>query len=163
MALPSKITKLNEMEELDTFYNGGKGSGNFGHAGRPGEIGGSGSGGGKSAEDRAFDKVMKAEEKRDKYWDEDPDKNPAMYYYKRYLIASKGLTSDYHSNDKDWAEELTTKQKKKAEEDVKMYEKEDKEVKKAIKEFEKVRKGVSVHDTLEAIPTDQYKRAGLID
>lgn len=48
MVLPSKITKLNEIEELDTFYNGGKGSGNFGHAGRPGEVGGSGKGGGYS-------------------------------------------------------------------------------------------------------------------
>ena len=44
MALPTKHTMLNEMEGLDTFYNGGKGSGNFGHAGRPGKVGGSSSG-----------------------------------------------------------------------------------------------------------------------
>lgn len=30
--------------EVDAVYNGGKGSGNFGHSGRPGEVGGSGSG-----------------------------------------------------------------------------------------------------------------------
>ena len=41
MALPIKIIKLNSSENLETFRNGGKGSGNFGHAGRPGEIGGS--------------------------------------------------------------------------------------------------------------------------
>lgn len=41
MALPTRNTKLNEIAEFDTFYNGGKGSGNFGHAGRPGERGGS--------------------------------------------------------------------------------------------------------------------------
>ena len=41
MALPIKNTKLNTIEGIDTFYNGGKGSGNFGHAGREGEVGGS--------------------------------------------------------------------------------------------------------------------------
>ena len=44
MALPTKHTMLNKIEGLDTFYNGGKGSGNFGHSGRPGKIGGSGDG-----------------------------------------------------------------------------------------------------------------------
>ena len=42
----------NSMEGLSAYENGGKGSGNFGHAGRPGEVGGSapeGSGGGVSA------------------------------------------------------------------------------------------------------------------
>ncbi len=42
MATPTKHTILNKIEDLDTFYNGGKGSGNFGHSGRPGKIGGSG-------------------------------------------------------------------------------------------------------------------------
>lgn len=41
MALPSKNTQLNEIADFDVFRNGGKGSGNFGHAGRPGERGGS--------------------------------------------------------------------------------------------------------------------------
>ena len=41
MATPTKHTMLNKIEGLDTFYNGGKGSGNFGHSGRPGKIGGS--------------------------------------------------------------------------------------------------------------------------
>ena len=41
MALPTKYTKLNTIEGIGTFYNGGKGSGNFGHSGRPGEVGGS--------------------------------------------------------------------------------------------------------------------------
>lgn len=41
MALPTRNTQLNEIADIDTFYNGGKGSGNFGHSGRPGEVGGS--------------------------------------------------------------------------------------------------------------------------
>lgn len=44
MAIPIKQVKTNEIADLDTFYNGGKGSGNFGHSGRPGEVGGSGKG-----------------------------------------------------------------------------------------------------------------------
>ena len=54
MALPSKYSvdkKINSMEGLSAYENGGKGSGNFGHAGRPGERGGSSSSGfGKSRE-----------------------------------------------------------------------------------------------------------------
>lgn len=41
MAIPTRNAQLNEIADFDTFYNGGSGSGNFGHAGRPGEIGGS--------------------------------------------------------------------------------------------------------------------------
>lgn len=44
MALPSRYSiekKINSMEGLSAYENGGKGSGNFGHAGRPGEKGGS--------------------------------------------------------------------------------------------------------------------------
>lgn len=44
MALPSRYgmdKKLNSMDGLSAYENGGKGSGNFGHSGRPGEIGGS--------------------------------------------------------------------------------------------------------------------------
>ena len=48
MALPTKQVKYHEIAELDTFYNGGKGSGNFGHSGRPGKVGGSGNGQGGS-------------------------------------------------------------------------------------------------------------------
>ena len=44
MAIPTRQVKFNEIADLDTFYNGGKGSGNFGHSGRPGEVGGSGKG-----------------------------------------------------------------------------------------------------------------------
>lgn len=49
MALPSKYNiekKINSMEGMSAYENGGPGSGNFGHAGRPGEIGGSSKGGG---------------------------------------------------------------------------------------------------------------------
>ena len=35
----------NKIAELEAYLNGGKGSGNFGHAGRPGQRGGSGKGG----------------------------------------------------------------------------------------------------------------------
>lgn len=48
MALPSRYgidKKINSMEGLSAYENGGKGSGNFGHSGRPGEVGGSSSGG----------------------------------------------------------------------------------------------------------------------
>lgn len=52
MALPTRNIQLNEIANIDTFYNGGKGSGNFGHAGRPGERGGSGSGKGSSSSEK---------------------------------------------------------------------------------------------------------------
>ena len=53
MALPTKITKINSSENLDTFRNGGKGSGNFGHSGRPGEVGGSAPAGSSSASEES--------------------------------------------------------------------------------------------------------------
>ena len=34
----------NKIDELEALFNGGKGSGNFGHSGRPGKVGGSGKG-----------------------------------------------------------------------------------------------------------------------
>ena len=43
MALPTKVN--NQYGWANIEENGGKGSGNFGHAGRPGEVGGSSSGG----------------------------------------------------------------------------------------------------------------------
>ena len=49
MALPSRYgieKKINSMEGMSAYENGGKGSGNFGHSGRPGLRGGSGDGGG---------------------------------------------------------------------------------------------------------------------
>lgn len=52
MALPIRNTKTTEIAGLDTFYNGGKGSGNFGHSGRPGEVGGSGDGQGKVTKEK---------------------------------------------------------------------------------------------------------------
>ena len=36
---------LKAIQVIALVINGGKGSGNFGHAGRPGKLGGSGSGG----------------------------------------------------------------------------------------------------------------------
>lgn len=52
MAIPTKQVKFNEIAGLDTFHNGGKGSGNFGHSGRPGEVGGSGKGQGEASDER---------------------------------------------------------------------------------------------------------------
>ena len=52
MGMPSKYgvdKKINSMAGLSAYENGGKGSGNFGHAGRPGEVGGSGKGTGASS------------------------------------------------------------------------------------------------------------------
>ena len=52
MALPSKYSidkKLNSMDGLSAYENGGKGSGNWGHEGRPGYVGGSGRGVGASS------------------------------------------------------------------------------------------------------------------
>ena len=59
MALPIKIIKLNSSENLETFRNGGKGSGNFGHAGRPGEVGGSGDGTGDESKNEYVEKLSK--------------------------------------------------------------------------------------------------------
>lgn len=59
MALPSKYgidKKINSMEGLSAYENGGKGSGNFGHSGRPGQVGGSGDGIDFDAELKALDK-----------------------------------------------------------------------------------------------------------
>ena len=70
MALPTKHTKLNEIESLDTFYNGGKGSGNFGHSGRPGEVGGSsssGSGGGSTMSKKTKEKGKSTSKKTTKF------------------------------------------------------------------------------------------------
>lgn len=55
---------INEMGGLDTFYNGGKGSGNFGHAGRPGKRGGSGSGQGDSKADPEIAEILEASFKK---------------------------------------------------------------------------------------------------
>lgn len=47
MSLPERYgvdKKINSMEGLSAYENGGKGSGNFGHEGRPGYVGGSGRG-----------------------------------------------------------------------------------------------------------------------
>lgn len=64
MALPIRNTKTTEIAGLDTFYNGGKGSGNFGHSGRPGEIGGSGSGKGGGKIDKEATKKLREELER---------------------------------------------------------------------------------------------------
>lgn len=51
---------LAKVEALEKLVNGGKGSGNFGHAGRPGEVGGSGSGIGgssKASKDTSSDEM----------------------------------------------------------------------------------------------------------
>ena len=62
-ALREKLIK----NEVDTVYNGGKGSGNFGHSGRPGEIGGSGKGNyHKDLLDTAKADMMYATEKYEK-------------------------------------------------------------------------------------------------
>ena len=66
MALPSKYgidKKINSMEGLSAYENGGKGSGNFGHAGRPGERGGSGKGGRPTYLDKMSDSEIKKEMK----------------------------------------------------------------------------------------------------
>ena len=52
MALPSSYgieKNMNSLEGLKAYENGGKGSGNWGHAGRPGEVGGSAPAGSTSA------------------------------------------------------------------------------------------------------------------
>lgn len=49
MGMPSRYgvdKKINSMEGMSAYENGGPGSGNFGHAGRPGEVGGSSKDGG---------------------------------------------------------------------------------------------------------------------
>lgn len=64
MALPSKYgidKNMNSMEGLSAYENGGKGSGNFGHAGRPGERGGSSRSASTTARLARGDKVADAE------------------------------------------------------------------------------------------------------
>lgn len=84
MALPIKNAKLNTIEEIDTFYNGGKGSGNFGHAGRPGEVGGSSSSGSSGAGQSEIDKKIerakdyaKISSDRSASWVEEADREAA--------------------------------------------------------------------------------------
>ena len=48
------ITKIDNLAEA-IVKNGGEGSGNFGHAGRPGEVGGSGDGQGKKLDEKKLD------------------------------------------------------------------------------------------------------------
>ena len=93
-----KITKeqylqiANRLQELETQINGGKGSGNFGHAGRPGEVGGSApeGSGGVSAKD-----AKAAEKKAQKAYDDYTDKHgfdqseEAHELYKKYTDAKK--------------------------------------------------------------------------
>lgn len=68
----------NILNSLSLAINGGKGSGNFGHAGRPGMIGGSGDGvGGSSKESKSAkssDKSAKGSGKSSKSFDKDPSK-----------------------------------------------------------------------------------------
>ncbi len=71
MALPSRYgidKNINSMEGLSAYENGGKGSGNFGHAGRPGEVGGSSSEGeigGKYEKRKDYKAEQKGVEVRD--------------------------------------------------------------------------------------------------
>lgn len=67
MGLPIKNTKLNTIEGIDTFYNGGKGSGNFGHSGRPGKVGGSAPSGSGSSQSGSSDFLAQHESKRAEY------------------------------------------------------------------------------------------------
>lgn len=82
MALPSRYgidKKINSMEGLSAYENGGKGSGNFGHSGRPGQVGGSGDGTGETIDE----KIKRAEEyaeisaDRSASWVEEADKEAA--------------------------------------------------------------------------------------
>lgn len=69
MALPSRYgidKKMNSMEGLRAYENGGKGSGNFGHSGRPGYIGGSGNGNTTGGESSTDGLGKKAEETKSK-------------------------------------------------------------------------------------------------
>lgn len=62
MAMPSKYgieKKINSMEGLSAYENGGAGSGNFGHAGRPGKVGGSAATGSGGAPERSEGKKPK--------------------------------------------------------------------------------------------------------
>lgn len=64
MAIPSKYgidKKINSMEGMSAYENGGKGSGNFGHAGRPGKVGGSGNG--ETSSDRTKEESKDVEAK----------------------------------------------------------------------------------------------------
>ena len=59
--LPKRSISI--LPRTSIFEKGGAGSGDFGHAGRPGEVGGSGEGGGFSAEDRLRTGKIKSSKK----------------------------------------------------------------------------------------------------
>ena len=92
MALPTRNTMINEIADFDTFYNGGKGSGNFGHMGRPGKVGGSapeGSGGVSAKDAKATEK--KAQKAYDDYTDKHgfDQSEEAHALYRKYTDAKK--------------------------------------------------------------------------
>lgn len=75
MALPSKYgidKKINSMEGLSAYENGGKGSGNFGHGGRPGKVGGSSSGGSGGSSKKI--RVHEGSQEMDYFYAEDGDR-----------------------------------------------------------------------------------------
>ena len=63
------------IQAIDLYVNGGKGSGNFGHAGRPGRRGGSGTGGSDPSVSRklgfAFNKLTEAQNKADDLYEQE--------------------------------------------------------------------------------------------
>ena len=94
-----------KVENLEKQINGGKGSGNFGHAGRPGEVGGSGDGKGVTTEEKSSGKTttktsaMSEGEVWEKYHDKktDPEIKAAMLKQvkKDYKIISPQTGWDY--------------------------------------------------------------------
>ena len=78
----NKFAPYGTLEGGEKVENGGRGSGNFGHAGRPGEVGGSASGYGSSKQARRVKKIedskaLKAEE--DRRMKEEMDKDLAEF------------------------------------------------------------------------------------
>lgn len=95
MALPTKHTMLNQSADFDTFRNGGKGSGNFGHSGRPGKIGGSGNGQGKTVAEKEEDKAggFKLDEENSRLFEQNADKYRKLA--KKNIMDAKAIDPEF--------------------------------------------------------------------
>lgn len=121
MALPTRNTQINEIAGIEVFRNGGPGSGNFDHAGRPGEVGGSapeGSGGksesssdgAKTIDDRlkkVKDMIAKAKKMSDEDFEDDDNFLADVYdSAEDRKIAKKAGVDDKYALDEAEAEFL---------------------------------------------------------
>ncbi len=88
---PESAPKEPPEEEVQEYYKGGEGSGNFGHEGRPGEVGGSGGGGGGGG--TYDDRISQIKRDAPSNWDKDKNREGAYTRTVRY-----GDTNQYYNS-----------------------------------------------------------------